>query len=257
MSETAELRIIDNATFTKVMQQHWIWLCHREHAGQFASFANCDLSGLDLSFRNLSGISFAGSRLCNTDFTGSELHFADFDGADMLGAKLCNAKLLGAKIANAKNFPDFQRVPKNGSFIAYKKVVGNRDGRHYILELEIPADAKRVSSTGSKCRANKAKVLRAMYRDGSLLNTEGMCSTYIRIVDMPNKHTPGIVCRKEKAYWDNGLPHGQLCSIFDNFFFYEIGREYTIDNFSDDIRVECQPGIHFFMSFEEAVAYSY
>lgn len=253
MPETADLRRVNIATFNTIMHGFYM----QSQAEKIPSFANCDLSGLDLSFRNLSGISFAGSRLCDTDFTGSELNHVDFDGADMLGVKLQNARLLGAKIANAKNFPDFQRVPKEGAFIAYKKVIGNRDGHPYILELEIPADAKRVSSTGSKCRANKAKVLRAMYHDGSLLNTEGTCSTYILTVDMRNEHTPGIVHRKEKAYWDNGLPHGQLCSIYDNSFFYEVGREYTIDNFGDDIRLECQPGIHFFMSFEEALNYGF
>jgi len=44
--------------------------------------------------------------------------------------------------------------PKEGEFTAFKKCAGG-----IIVKLLIPADAKRSSATGRKCRASKAIVL--------------------------------------------------------------------------------------------------
>ena len=45
-------------------------------------------------------------------------------------------------------------LPGTGAFVAYKECVYDR-----IVQLLIPADAKRSSATGAACRCDKAKVL--------------------------------------------------------------------------------------------------
>jgi hypothetical protein len=86
-----------------------------------------------------------------------------------------------------------------------------------IVELEICADAKRSSATGRKCRCDKAKVL-------SVVDTDG-----------------------------NNLDYA--ISGYDANFVYRVGETVSVDNFDDNRWNECAPGIHFFISRQEAVDY--
>ena len=47
----------------------------------------------------------------------------------------------------------------------------------------------------------------------------------------------------------------EAVSIFDNWFKYEIGKEYEIKNFNLQYNIECGTGIHFFKTIEEAKNY--
>lgn len=113
--------------------------------------------------------------------------------------------------------------PKEGSFIGYK--VGH-DYCHKltpcIITLEIPADAKRSSACGRKCRCDKAKVL-----DITLFIEDG------------------------------GQKREHAMSFYDHFFKYHIGKEVSVPNFDENRWHECAPGIHFFMTKEEAINYYY
>ena len=98
-------------------------------------------------------------------------------------------------------------------FIGFKKASG------YIVVLEIPEDAKRLSATGRKCRCSKAKVLEIQNIDGAKANVTKVASGY------------------------------------DSNFVYEVGKTVSVDNFCDDRWQECSPGIHFFINRQEAVNY--
>ena len=98
-------------------------------------------------------------------------------------------------------------------FISFKKASG------YIVVLEIPEDAKRLSATGRKCRCNKAKVLEIQNIDGTKANVTKVASNY------------------------------------DSNFVYEVGKTVSVDNFCEDRWDECSPGIHFFINRQEAVNY--
>lgn len=95
--------------------------------------SKADLSGADLSGANLSGANLSG---------------ADLYGADLYGAK--NAELA---IARTRILPD-------GDLIGWKKCREN-----VIVKLRIPADAKRSSAFGRKCRAEFADVLEVIGAD--------------------------------------------------------------------------------------------
>ena len=85
-----------------------------------------------------------------------------------------------------------------------------------IVELEIPAEAKRSSATNRKCRCNKAKVL-------SITDLQG-------------------IAEFQKAH-----------SGYDNDFIYEVGKTVVVDDFDDNRWNECSTGIHFFITRSEAV----
>ena len=44
-------------------------------------------------------------------------------------------------------------------------------------------------------------------------------------------------------------------SGYDANFNYKVGETVKVDNFDDDRRNECAPGIHFFITRQEAVNY--
>ena len=199
-----------------------------------AYLCGADLGGADLSGADLSGADLSGAYLCGADLSGADLRGADLSGADLSGAYLCGADLSGADLRGAdlrgaylsgadlsgadlrgaKNVPYIPYAcPDFGMFIGFKKASG------YIVVLEIPEDAKRLSATGRKCRCNKAKVLEIQNIDGAKANVTKVASGY------------------------------------DSNFVYEVGKTVSVDNFCEDRWQECSPGIHFFINRQEAVNY--
>ena len=77
--------------------------------------------------------------------------------ANLLGANLCNANLRDADMSGVVldelGIAILSIVPECGEFTAFKKT---REG---VVELRIPAHAKRSNATGRKCRASEAVVV--------------------------------------------------------------------------------------------------
>ena len=187
--------------------------------------SRADLSGADLRGANLRGADLRGAFLSGDDLRDADLSGADLRGANLRGADLRYAFLSGADLRDADlkiyNLNDANNIylplacPEKGSFIGFKKVSNGKR----IVELFIPTDAKRSSSTGRKCRCNKAKVISITNLDGSN-------------------------CKSNKAK-----------SSYDPSFIYTVGEYVEVKNFDDNRWNECAPGIHFFITREEAVRY--
>ena len=134
--------------------------------------------------------------------------------ANLCGANLFGADLRGADFGRAENIPFIPfACPDTGSFIAYKKASG------YIVKLQIPEDAKRLSATNRKCRCDKAQVLEIQNLDGTTADVTEVRSNY------------------------------------DKNFIYKVGKTASVDNFDEDRWNECSKGIHFFINRQEAVNY--
>ena len=116
----------------------------------------------------------------------------------------------------------YQHCPETGSYIAYKKATGKPCSRldFCIIKLLIPEDAKRSSSLTSKCRASKAVVL----------DIFDLCDE--------SKHL-------DIAY-----------AIYDSKFVYHINDTVEVTDFDNNRWEECAPGIHHFLSKQEAIEYS-
>jgi len=167
---------------------------------------------------NLSGADLGGADFNYANLIGANLGCADLHGADLDGANLTGANLFNANLIEARHVPFVSMAcPDSGSFIGWKKVF--KEGDFFIAKLEIPEDAIRSSGTGRKCRCNKANVLR------------------IEKIDDP----------KVLVNWAQ--------SVLDASFIYRTGETVAVENFYNDRWVECAPGIHFFMTRQEAVEY--
>ena len=185
-----------------------------------ANLRDAYLRGANLSHANLSGADLRGADLSYTDLSianlsGAYLRDSYLNSADLSHANLSGANLSGVDLRGANNIYIPLACPEKGSFIGFKKVSNGEQ----IVELFIPADAKRSSSTGRKCRCNKAKVI-------SITNIDGSS------------------CELTKAR-----------SSYDSSFMYTVGEYVEVKNFDDNRWNECAPGIHFFITREEAVRY--
>lgn len=203
---------------------------------------NADLSGWDLSYVNFSLCIFKNVRFDGADMSYSSVRNALFDHCscrrvcfenanlqsaamrynDLTGANIKGANLFAAVLEHAKLddivFNDETKwfklhCPEKGAFLGYKKCFNNR-----LVQLLIPADAKRTSATRNSCRCSKAKVLT------------------IKSFDYKEQY--------EEAW-----------SLVDENFVYRKGQWVEVSDFNEDRWYDSTTGIHFWLTREEALAY--
>lgn len=107
--------------------------------------------------------------------------------------------------------------PEKGSFTAFKKARSD-SGEQVVIELRVPSDAKRSSATSRKCRVSKAKVISITSPGGN------------------KSYKTAHACYKHS-------------------FKYTVGEVVKVDDFDKDRWNECAPGIHCFITRQEAVNY--
>ena len=164
----------------------------------------------------------SGADLRHADLSGANLIDANLIGADLRHADLRHANLIGANLIDA----DLSGVEYNESTAFYAMAcpekgafVGFKNASGLIVELLIPEDAKRSSATTRKCRCSKAQVV-------SITNPDGSDAGKTAI---PSNH--------------------------DSQFVYVVGETVEVEDFDEDRWRECAPGIHFFITRDEAVRY--
>ena len=188
-----------------------------------ADLYDADLYGANLYGADLRGANLYGADLYGANLRGANLRGADLYGANLRGANLRGANLYGANLRGAKN-ADYAIaqtvVAAEGTIIGWK--VAWSDGNKVIVKLRIPEDAKRSNASGRKCRAEFAEVL-AVYPKG-----------------------------KKRAM----AKKSEVRSDHDRTFTYKTGDLLKPKTpFNEDRWEECAPGIHFFITREEAENY--
>ena len=179
-----------------------------------ANLEGAYLKGAYLKGAYLEGANLKGANLKGANLKGANLKGAYLYGANLKGANLEGAYLEGAYLYGAKDIPYIPlNCPSEGSFIGWKKVCGN------LIKLEIPEDAKRLSSVSMKCRCDKARVL-------SVWNMR-LEEEVLEVVN--------------QAYNQNTL--------------YKVGEMVYPDSFDEDRWNECSHGIHFFINKQDAINY--
>ena len=162
------------------------------------------------------------------DCEGWEDMRANLRDANLCDANLCGANLRGANLrdANLRGAKNISSVLSNActAFFAIGcpekgAFTAFKKCGSYIVELEVCADAKRSSATSRKCRVSKAKVI-------SITNLDGT-PTDVTVVD----------------------------SDYDHNFKYTVGKIVKEPKFDDNRWNECAPGIHCFITRNEAVNY--
>jgi len=212
----------------KVSQEEFDRLCEYRSVADFRSKY---YSGIEFHVRN-----FAKQNFSNSVFDGTDLHDTSFFRTLFINCKFSNAdirrvifiectfencvfdncKYKDAEFRNCDKVPDFPMAcPRKGEFIAYKKCVFNES--FVIVTLSVPEDALRSSATSNKIRVSKAKVIDIRKPDNTKIH---------------------------HAY-----------STYDPDFVYRVGETVKVPDFDTDRYRQCAPGIHCFMTKEEALEY--
>ena len=216
---------MDSKKLKDILNQHKMWLTGEE-GGKCADLCGANLRGADLCGANLRGANLCGANLRGADLCGANLCDANLYGANLRGANLCDANLRGANLCGAGlcgatlyGAQNIERIKNLFYPICCPEkgaYIGWKKAGGMIVELEITEDALRSSATGRKCRASKARVLSITSFDGTKA-AESVCSDY-------NKE-----------------------------FIYRVGETVEVDNFEMNRWNECAPGIHHYITREEAV----
>jgi hypothetical protein len=177
-----------------------------------ADLENANLAGTNLYCANLRDTNLADANLENACLYGANLRDANLVFANLKNANLENADLAFANLINAK-MPDKPiTLPPTGETIIGFKKLLNG----VVIKVEIPADADRVTTWKSrKCRASALRVIEVMQNPDNI----------------PTDRMPG---------W------------YNQSFIYKLGELHFSHEFDSDERDDCRPGLHFFMTLEEA-----
>ena len=158
----------------------------------------------------------------NEDCEGWETMRADLSGSNLRGSDLSGSNLSGSDLRGSDL--SGSRYDERTSFFALQcpeegEFIAFKKASNKIVKLRIPAEARRSSATTRKCRSEFADVL-------EILNTD-----------------------KSKADVSE-VPSNYDCDVI-----YKVGERVTADSWDDDRWNECSHGIHFFITFDEAVIY--
>ncbi|MGP1376404.1 MAG: DUF5758 domain-containing protein [Bulleidia sp.] len=185
---------------------------------KLAIFDYADLQKATFNNVNLQSARFYNANLEDIFFGNSILRYADLNQSDLRGATFYESDLYKASLANVKT-NEMTEIFFPLACPDTGEFIGWKKARGKIICLKIPKSAKRSSATSRKCRCSEAKVISIQNPDGT----------------------------------DSGLK--QVRSNHDPFFVYEIGKTVKVNDFCEDRWKECAPGIHFFITREEAVNY--
>lgn len=184
------------------------------------SFRNTSFTGIELSESvfnecDLTNARFRSCSLDNVIFTYGDLTDANFTNSQMFGIEIGASTI----VKNTQNLPPIA-CPEKGSFTAFKTLIDG-NGDQVIAELLIPENAERCSAATKKCRASEAKV-----------------------IHLYNAKT-GETVDDIKAY-----------STYTPSFEYEVGKTVKPKwGFDRNRWRECASGIHFFLTYQEALNY--
>lgn len=210
----------------------------------WAKLSNAEIGGANLAGANLNGADLRDADLSHADLTYTYLRDADLSGANLVGVSLRDSVLCGAKLFHAAmtraSLADAELdentvldgviydeataffkpcCPEEGSFVAFKKAtIYNTSRSKVIVKLQVPAKAQRSSATSRKCRVSEAKVI-------SITSLDGKKSF-----------------KKARAEYTKS-------------FIYEVGKTVKVKDFDPCRWKECAPGIHCFITRDEAVNY--
>ena len=170
----------------------------------------------NLSGSDLSGSNLSWSDLSGSDLSGSNLSGSDLRGSDLSGSNLSGSDLRGSDLSGSKGLDSAKNLFYPLTCPEKGEYTAFKKAGGKVVELRISADAKRSSATGRKCRASKAVVVSITTLDGNPAGNE-------------------------------------VCSDYDRSFVYRVGETVEVQNFDENRWNECAPGIHHYITREEAV----
>ena len=217
--------VINGKTLEQILidHQHWVNKDCDDWENMKANLCGANLFNADLYYVNLCGAELRNVSFLNTDLRGANLRYADLYGADLRytnlrGADLRYTNLRGTDLEGA-NLHHANLCGAKGNLIDYRK------GK--ILTEEMIGY--------KKCRNNVIVTLK-IPRGAIVFSING------------NK------CRTNKAKVIDIDGADRAYSKY-KYMSYYVGDEFSVYDFNCEYNIECDKGIHFFTTREEAENY--
>ena len=198
----------------------------------YSTVVDCNFKGADFYSTDMDHVKFSGCDFRDCQFDSARFWKVSFRDCIFNDAFFINCSFIDCSFENCSTaisgvhacsgFPYVPMAcPEEGEFIGYKKVCLDMSRLSSgIVKLRIPADAKRSSAGGRKCRCSHAYVEGIYTLSGEPLKVVGY-----------------------SAYSSRGK------------IAYEPGKMVYADTWDDDRWNTCSHGIHFFLNRVEAVNY--
>jgi len=200
----------------EILKNHRLWL--DGEGGERANLMSANLIGANLMSANLMSANLIGANLIGADLSYVDLRNADLRNADLRNADLRDANLNGANL--------------NGA---------NLDGvniAEFRMVPEIGEFTAFKSVRNPSCRRKEVITVRipATAKRVNAIGSRKCRASAIEVIDSPPGEFRSPTHTRKKEY-------------------YSLGKIIEVPDFCDDVRIECAPGIHFFMTRAEAEAW--
>ena len=188
----------------------------------WSDFRNIDFRGADFSKSVLDHAKFVEVDFSKSDFTEASLFGTDLRGCNMSETN-CDGTVFTSAILIGANLEGLRDTDRTVHFRMACPETGYFFGykkcfNDRMVKLLIPADSKRCSSTTNACRCEKAITVAIMDKDKTGFYKEAT-------------------------------------SFVDGDFIYRLGEMSYADSYHEDRWLDSSHGIHFWMTFEEALGY--
>ena len=216
----------------EVLRLHGLFLKGWD-GGKQAYFQGADLQWADLGGANLTNANLRGADLRGTNLTNANLNEADLQWANLRGANLTNANLTNANL--------------RGANLTHANLTNANLTR---------TDLSLANLAGATLPPTKT-----VLPEGSFTAYKKVAGDVILTLEIPAeaRRTGSLVgrkCRADRVRVVSASAEGTtFTSLWDSTFVYTVGSEKTEPTYDGDIRVECAPGIHFFLTIEEATEF--
>ena len=227
-------------------------------------FQNVNLRGARLRGAYLSGIDLSFSRLSDADLTDARLYDARLTGADLTDARLSGARLAGADLSGARlTGADLSGARLYDARLTGADLSGARLSRADMSGADL-TDANMTDADMTRARlrgaqnldpATAAQLMRCPSVGEFIAYKQCAGGAIVKLLvpaDAKRSSATSNKCRASHVL----VLEGEGTSRYDPSTRYYPGARVECDRWGEDRWEECTGGIHFFMTHEEAEAYT-
>lgn len=199
----------------------------------FNDLHGADLHCTDLHDADLYLADLRNANLSNVDLRNANLSYANLSYADLRNANLCNSSL---------RYMDLSDAELNNADLSYADLRGANLYSTNLDEKETIRKGKIINKKTFVYKKCQGKIVKLELQIGSIIFSinNNICRTNkAKVISIDGNEKKGL----------------KIASDYDNNFIYEVGKIMEVEDFNLMYNVECETGIHFFWTEEEANEY--
>jgi hypothetical protein len=259
--------------------KHALW--YRTGGGNPVSLTGVHTGSFD--FRNwlLNEIRLLDCDFLNSNFSDMTIHNIDLRNSYLLGSCFQKASVFGSNFSDTVFSHSEHKTIFNNAVITSCNftrsllqevnfegaIIRSSDFKHANLRAANLKNANLFGSdflgatlTGANLKGAVLPVYQICPQEGDFIGWKKVQDDIILKLLITGKRTSSLVGRKcrcsaAKVLAALNTKRRKFYSRHDGAFSYTVGKTVSVLDYNDDIRVECAPGIHFFMTQEEAINY--